>query len=94
MMGSLQMSSSTSDMKSVEMPGPVYPVDTKHSFPPETPKREEAPGHDDLKHPVYGVDGKHSFREKTPAPLEQNLLTGPVKNVEHHHKFGSKSSTR
>ena len=68
-----------------EVNTPVYPVETKHNFPPETPKREDAPGKDDLKFPVYGVDGKHSFKEQTPAGLDEKHLSGPVFDVERSH---------
>ena len=50
----LQSSKSATELKGPEVNAPIYPVDVKHNFPPETPTREEAPGKDDLKFPVYG----------------------------------------
>ena len=82
---SLQKSKSGKELGLVDVNAPVYPVETKHNFPPETPKREEAPGHDDLKTPVRGVDGKHSFKDKAPVALEDKHLTGPVLDVERSH---------
>lgn len=63
----LQRSKSGSQLKGPDVNAPVYPSDVHHNFPPDTPKREEAPGKDDLKFPVLGVDGKHNYKEKTPA---------------------------
>ena len=44
----------------------VYPVDRKHQFPSEAPKRVESSKKDDLKFPVYGVEKSHSFQDKAP----------------------------
>ena len=38
-------------MAGPEINAPVFPVETKHNFPPEPPVREPAPGKDDLKFP-------------------------------------------
>ena len=48
-------------------------------------KREEAPGHDDLKTPVRGVDGKHAYKEKPPVGYEEKHLQTPVLGVEGKH---------
>ena len=48
-------------------------------------KREEAPGHDDLKTPVRGVDGKHAYKEKPPVGFEEKHLQTPVLGVEGKH---------
>ena len=48
-------------------------------------KREEAPGHDDLKTPVRGVDGKHAYKEKPPVGFEEKHLQTPVLGVEGNH---------
>ena len=81
----LQRSKSGRELMGPEVVGPVYPVDVKHNFPPDVPKREDAPGKDDLKFPVLGVDGKHSFKDKAPAGLDEKHLTGPIFDVERSH---------
>ena len=72
-------------MAGPEINAPVYPVEVKHNFPPETPVREPAPGCDDLKFPVLGVEGKHQYKAATPAPLDDKKLVGPAFDVQHTH---------
>ena len=81
----LQTSISASELKGPEINAPIYPVETKHNFPPEAPIREEPMGKDELKYPVYGVDGKHSFKEKTPAALDAKHLAAPIFDVKRGH---------
>ena len=81
----LEKSKSRTEMAGPEINAPVFPVETKHNFPPEAPAREPAPGKDDLKFPILGVDGKHQYKAETPKPLDEKHLHGPAFDVEHTH---------
>ena len=76
-----------SNIKIVEIQGPIYPVEHHHEYPKDVPKHEAAHGKDELKYPVLGVDEKHHYSEKQAVQVElQKELHGPMYDVEHSHK--------